>query len=97
MAQSMNQQMANGGKKKYANFSFHDFIMAHQKQRQKMSITHASHYVPQAKFLSDRKNCPIFDYIGRLEHYDDDLLRIINEIEKRYYAQNYDGEYSSMA
>jgi len=97
MAQGMNQQKAKSGKKIYAKFSFLEFAMAHQRQRQKMSITDVAHYTPQAKFLSDRKNCPIFDYIGRLEHYDDDLLRIINEIEKRHYAQNYDGEYSSMA
>lgn len=97
MAQGMNQQMSKSGKKKYADFTFREFAIAHQRERQKMSVTSVSHYMPQAMFLSDRKKCPIFDYVGRLEHYDDDLLRIIKEIEKRYNAQNHDGESSSMA
>jgi hypothetical protein len=30
----------------------------------------------------------VFDYVGRLEYYEEDLLRIVNEIEKRYYKNN---------
>jgi hypothetical protein len=67
---------------------FRDFALASQSDRQKMSRTHASHYMPQSYFLSDRNGCPIFDYVGRLEFYEEDLLRSIQLIEERYHNDN---------
>ena len=57
-----------------------------------MSSTSISHYIHQSKFLTDMNNCPVFDYVGRLEYFDEDLLRIILEIERRYHQQQQDGD-----
>jgi hypothetical protein len=73
-------------------FAFRDFALASQLDRQKMSRTHSAHYLPQSKFLSDKNGCPIFDYVGRLEFYEEDLLRSIQLIEERYHSGNTDSE-----
>ena len=62
---------------------FRTFALASNNDRYKMSETHTSHYVPQSKLLADKRGCPVLDYVGRIEHYDDDLWRILREIEKR--------------
>lgn len=59
-----------------------------------MSRTDMSHYLPQSNFLADRGGCPIFDYVGRLEYYAEDLLRSIQHIEKRYRSKA--GEQASL-
>jgi hypothetical protein len=65
------------------NVTFRDFALATQGERRRMSVTSADHYVPQALFLTDRRRCPVFDYVGRLESYADDLGRVLREIERR--------------
>ncbi|GFH55696.1 hypothetical protein CTEN210_12172 [Chaetoceros tenuissimus] len=89
------KRMANRKSKYYPPFSFRDFVMASQQQRSRLSPTSKSHYLPQAMFLTDRSGCPVFDYIGKLEFYEDELRRIIYEIDRRYRASHDVNEYDS--
>lgn len=89
--------IVNRKSKYYPPFSFRDFAMASHQQRGRLSPTSTSHYIPQAKFLTDRNGCPVFDYIGKLEHYEDELRRIIYEIDRRYRASHDVSEYHSIS
>lgn len=62
----------------HPQFSFEDFALE-QKTRFKSHVSE-THYAPQFVFLFDKKNCPVFDYVGRLENFDEDLNRILTLI-----------------
>lgn len=62
--------------------SFRDFALQ-PRVRQHVSQVSTSHYVPQSAFLYDKNSCPVFDYIGRLEHFQEDLLEILKLIGSR--------------
>ncbi|KAI2494396.1 sulfotransferase family [Fragilaria crotonensis] len=40
-----------------------------------------SHYDLQIKFLMDASHCPVVDFVGRLERFQDDMQIIINQIQ----------------
>ena len=86
MAEAM--AMASRKPQKYKPFSFREFAFGGLRQRQQMSPTHASHYYPQANFLLDRNHCPVIEYVARLEYLEQDLLRIVYEIDRRYRSKH---------
>jgi hypothetical protein len=50
----------------------------------------SSHYIPQIEFLFDPHNCPSFDFLGRIEYFDDDikvLLKYLQVPEMNAYLQ----------
>jgi len=96
---AMAEDMANrtDTRDRFKPFTFREFAMADQHGRHQLSPTSNSHYEPQYKFLTDKNKCPVFDYVGRLEYYEEDLLRIVNEIEKRYNENNSETSSSSTA
>eukprot|EP00526_Cylindrotheca_closterium_P023981 CAMPEP_0113608072 /NCGR_PEP_ID=MMETSP0017_2-20120614/3724_1 /TAXON_ID=2856 /ORGANISM="Cylindrotheca closterium" /LENGTH=187 /DNA_ID=CAMNT_0000516721 /DNA_START=184 /DNA_END=747 /DNA_ORIENTATION=- /assembly_acc=CAM_ASM_000147 len=63
--------------------SFKSFALATDIEREHMSPTSISHYRPQSHFLADANGCPLFDYVGRLESYEADLLRVIRHVEEK--------------
>ena len=91
------KRIANRKSKYYPPFSFRDFVMASQQQRGRFSPTSRSHYLPQAMFLTDSNGCPVFDYVGKIEYYEDELHRIIYEIDRRYRASHDVNEYDSIS
>ena len=60
-------------------FSFEDFAL-HPHQRRVLSRVSSSHYLPQTAFLFDRMECPVFDYLGRLEKLNEDLETVLEFI-----------------
>ena len=61
--------------------SFEAFATMNRTLRRDASKTSPSHYVPQTSFLMDFSNCPVVDYVGRLERFRDDMQIIINQIQ----------------
>lgn len=62
--------------------SFPDFAL-HKNIRAQASPVSASHYIPQSIFLFDGSDCPVFDFLGRLEHFEKDLVEILKIIDSR--------------
>ncbi len=60
-------------------FKFDQFVL-NPTERSKHTLMSPSHYVEQSKFLFSSDNCPAFDYLGRLENYDDDMRTILNHL-----------------
>jgi hypothetical protein len=73
----------------HPEFSFEQFVLVEPKRRRYMSRTSPSHYRPQTSFLFDQNECPVFDFIGRLERFDQDLQIVLDRIGspelQRYY------------
>ena len=62
-------------------FTFSDFVMGSTMKRRMMSFTSPSHYLPQVSFLFDKEsNCPVVDFIGRLERFQEDLQLVVSKI-----------------
>jgi len=62
-----------------SQISFEQFALR-PRIRDSMSPVSASHYVPQSVFLMDRHECPVYDFVGRLEHLEEDLLQVLHLI-----------------
>ncbi|KAL3787219.1 hypothetical protein HJC23_012340 [Cyclotella cryptica] len=62
------------------NISFQDFVMTEPKSRKKFTKMHPSHYYNQTDFLFSRNSCPSFDFLGRVEHFDDDMRTILEHL-----------------
>lgn len=60
-------------------FKFDQFVLK-PTERSKHTLMSPSHYIEQTKFLFSSDNCPVFDYLGRLEYYDDDMRTILNHL-----------------
>jgi len=74
-------------------FSFQDFVLAPMRQRRTMTLADVGHFQPQSSFLFSNWDCPVFDYLRRLETFDEDIktaLNIIDSPELKSYvvAQN---------
>jgi hypothetical protein len=63
----------------HANYTFHDFVL-HSENRKSYSSLDRAHYYPQTRFLFDRNECPLVDYIARLEHLDQDLPVLLERL-----------------
>ena len=68
--------MAKGAYPKNANvttdYTFDNFIL-NPKERSKYTNLSPSHYDPQTGFLFNSHNCPLVDFIGRVENFDQDM------------------------
>ena len=70
--------------------SFEEFALQRH-IRKSVSRLSTSHYAQQSSFLFNKANCPAFDFLGRLEHFDEDLmflLQLIGSPELQYAFQN---------
>ncbi len=65
--------------KSFADFSFDQFIL-HPEERSKYTKMSPSHYVPQTSFLFDRNGCPAIDFLGRVEHFDEDMNVLLKHL-----------------
>lgn len=60
-------------------FSFHDFVMK-PNERKNHTTMHAGHYDRQKNFIFSNHTCPSFDFLGRVEHYDEDMRTILTHL-----------------
>ncbi|KAL7482250.1 hypothetical protein ACHAW6_007928, partial [Cyclotella cf. meneghiniana] len=60
-------------------FSFHDFVMKPD-ERGNHTTMHAGHYDQQTDFIFSNYTCPSFDFLGRVEHYDEDMRTILKHL-----------------
>jgi hypothetical protein len=75
------------------DYSFEEFVLE-PTTREKHTYMSPSHYVPQVNFLFDARNCPSFDFLGRIEYFDDDikvLLKHLQVPEMDAYLQRHGG------
>ena len=73
--------MADTMRKRNArSLRFEEFANMTLKERQATSTLTKSHYGLQINFLMDSSNCPVFDFLGRLEYFQDDMQTILNQI-----------------
>lgn len=68
------------GQKVTDTFSFHDFVLK-PRERHNHTAMHAGHYEIQKNFIFSNHTCPSFDFLGRVEHYDDDMRTILKHLE----------------
>jgi hypothetical protein len=72
-------------------FTFSDFSTASQAERGHMTAASVAHFLPQTNFLfhnharttsktgtGSTSSCPTFDFLGRLEHLDEDLATVLS-------------------
>lgn len=73
---------ANGirGRPATKDFSFADFVLKPY-QRELHTSMWPGHYDHQVSFLlSERDQCPVFDFLGRIEHFDEDMRRVLEHL-----------------
>ncbi|KAL7515178.1 hypothetical protein ACHAXN_012513 [Cyclotella atomus] len=68
------------GQKVTNSFSFRDFVLK-PRERKNHTTMHAGHYDRQKNFIFSNHTCPSFDFLGRVEHYDEDMKTILNHLE----------------
>lgn len=78
------------GKKVTDTFSFHDFVMK-PNERKNHTAMHAGHYDRQKNFIFSNLTCPSFDFLGRVEHYDEDMRTILNYLNATKLVNYLDG------
>ena len=61
--------------------SFDEFATMTRVQRLIARKLADSHYDLQIKFLMDSSHCPVVDFVGRLERFQDDMQIVINQIQ----------------
>lgn len=82
--------------KTFEDVSFEEYVLMSKQQRKSYTSLSSSHYHTQASFLfnfrRDGRDCPITNFLGRLEHFDEDfeiLLDFLNVPEMTsYFNQN---------
>jgi hypothetical protein len=76
-------------------FTFQDFATRSQFGRSRMTKASNAHFLPQTDFLFEKGTaCPVFDFLGRLEHLDQDLqtvLALVGSPELNDYVQAHNG------
>ncbi|KAL9181385.1 hypothetical protein ACHAXT_010190 [Thalassiosira profunda] len=74
---------ANGirGRLPTQDLSFEEFVLQPYKRELHSSI-HAGHYDTQESFLfsEEMDECPMFDFLGRIEHFDEDMRRVLTHL-----------------
>jgi hypothetical protein len=82
-------------KQNAADVTLKEFVMGSNIDRKSMSRTDVSHYFPQSHFLFNGQFCPVFDFLGRLEHFDRDMKVVLNHIQSpelnSIFYDNYNG------
>lgn len=61
------------------DFSFADFVLKPQERELHSSIW-PGHYDTQESFLFSDDWCPMFDFVGRVEHFDEDMSRVLTHL-----------------
>ena len=61
-------------------YNFTDFVMNPSERKFHTSMS-ASHYIQQTSFLFDKHNCPSFDFLGRVEYFDQDMKVILDHLK----------------
>ena len=56
---------------------FKDFVSMNPRERKKYTKMHHSHYYNQTDFIFSKGSCPVFDFLGRVEHFDQDMRTIL--------------------
>ena len=59
---------------------FKDFVMMSPIERKQYTNMHPSHYYRQTDFIFSKGNCPTFDFLGRVEHFDQDMRTILQHL-----------------
>ncbi|KAL3776243.1 hypothetical protein ACHAWO_007816 [Cyclotella atomus] len=62
---------------------FENFVRMTPKERKQYTKMHQSHYYPQSDFILSKSNCPAFDFLGRVEHFDEDMRTILEYLNAR--------------
>lgn len=65
------------------SLSFQKFVMMAPIERKKYSKLHSSHYKQQSDFIFSRNYCPVFDFLGRVEHFDEDMQTILDHLKAK--------------
>ena len=63
--------------------SFSKFVMTEPKKRNAFTKMSSSHYLAQTDFTFSRDLCPSFDFLGRVEHFDQDMRVILEHIDAK--------------
>ena len=63
--------------------SFKDFVRMTPKERKKYTKMHPSHYYSQTDFILSKSNCPAFDFLGRVEHFNEDMRTILEHLDAK--------------
>jgi hypothetical protein len=107
MADNFRHIHGDDSEKHMPAFSFSDFSEASQAERSHMTAASAAHFLPQTNFLfhnharttskagtGSTSSCPTFDFLGRLEHLDEDLqtvLSLVGSPELNDYVRAHNG------
>jgi len=66
----------------FENYLFDEFVLqSNPRERSKHTSMSASHYVSQSNILFDKNDCPSFDFLGRLEHFDSDMHYLLKYLK----------------
>lgn len=70
---------------------FQNFVR-HPGLRSNWTLTARGHFAPQFKFLFDANQCPVFDFLGRLERFNEDMQVVLDQIKspelQRYFDRH---------
>jgi hypothetical protein len=61
------------------DLSFSDFVLR-PNQRELHTSMWPGHYDRQETFLFSEDKCPVFDFLGRIEYFDEDMRRVLNHL-----------------
>jgi hypothetical protein len=61
------------------DLSFSNFVLKPY-QRDLHTSMWPGHYDRQETFLFSEDKCPVFDFLGRIEHFDEDIRRVLNHL-----------------
>lgn len=61
------------------DLSFSDFVLI-PNERELHTSMWPGHYDRQETFLFSEDKCPVFDFLGRIEYFDEDMRRVLNHL-----------------
>eukprot|EP00956_Cyclotella_meneghiniana_P015058 scaffold22815_cov61-Cyclotella_meneghiniana.AAC.2 len=62
---------------------FKDFVPMSIEERRKHAKMHKSHYYNQTDFIFSKGGCPVFDFLGRVEYFDQDMRTILEHLNAK--------------
>ena len=72
-----------GGQPVTDTVSFSTFVLTEPKKRKAFTKMSPSHYFSQTDFTFSKDSCPSFDFLGRVEHFDQDMRTILERINSK--------------
>ena len=79
-----------GGQPVTGTVSFSKFVMTEPKKRKAFTKMSPSHYLSQTDFTFSKDSCPSFDFLGRVEHFDQDMRTILERINSKEMIDYFD-------